>query len=172
MCARRFLGRRYRLEQFRRVAEPLVRVLGGHPLDQAGRGNRKVGAQPANRRQRLAEHRRRNRHRVAARERQPAREHLEEGHPQREDVRAAVNVRFRANLFGRGVGWGAEEPPRVGVYLLPDRLGQAEVGHPHAAIACQEDVVGLDVAVDDSASCGVVESLCHLGRDPQRLLLR
>ena len=44
----------------------------------------------------------------------------------------------------------------------------AEVGHQCAAVV-QQDVLGLDVAVDDALAVGVVEGAGHLARNPHRI---
>ena len=52
-----------------------------------------------------------------------------------------------------------------------DRLGYAEVGDQRVA-ALQEDVLGLDVAVDDLAFVGVVQCFGGLADNPDRILDR
>ena len=51
---------------------------------------------------------------------------------------------------------------------LARRQGDAEVGHQRLAVV-QQDVLGLDVAVDHPVPVGVVERGGHLARDPHRL---
>jgi hypothetical protein len=46
-----------------------------------------------------------------------------------------------------------------------DDLGEAEVGDLRDARARQDDVLGLDVAVDDAARVGVLERVAELRHD-------
>ena len=62
-------------------------------------------------------------------------------------------------LLGRHVLGGAERTRGVRAHL-PDRRGDAEVGEVHA-IALDEDVAGLHVAVDQPAFVGVIERRGH-----------
>ncbi len=92
---------------------------------------------------------------VLAQERPLAGQHFEEDDTQREDVGAGVDLALE-NLLRRHVGRcgrGGSGPGDV------DRLygGDAEVHQVGLARFVQEDVVGLDVAVDDAALVGVVE---------------
>ena len=59
------------------------------------------------------------------------------------------------------------EPPAVRLARQRD----AEVGHHRVAVV-QQDVVGLDVAVDDALPVRVVERVGGLTRDPHRLVHR
>ena len=98
--------------------------------------------------------------RRAALERRPAGDQLVRHHPERIEVHPVVGVRVRRRLLGRHV----DRRPDGGSHLGQgrgvlaavgagggDRLGDAEVGDGGAA-AGEEDVVGLDVAVDDAAA--------------------
>ena len=49
-------------------------------------------------------------------------------------------------------------------------LGQPEVRHPHPAATVEQDIAGLDVAVDDSLGPGSIQALDTLTQDSQRLL--
>ena len=51
---------------------------------------------------------------------------------------------------------------------LAGREGDAEVGDQGLAVV-QQDVLGLDVAVDHAVAVGVVERRGHFGRDPDRV---
>ena len=98
--------------------------------------------------------------RAVAPERSHAREHLEEHRPEGEDVRAVVH-RLAPDLLGRHEAHRPQHHARFrgrgGVSLvsfLDDRrrtrqLGEAEVEDLDPAVVRDEDVVGLEVAVDD-----------------------
>ena len=49
-------------------------------------------------------------------------------------------------------------------------LGQAEIGDFHLAAFVQQDVLGLDIAMDDPFFMGVLQGLANLGDDCQCLL--
>src|SRR5262245_42621957 len=46
-------------------------------------------------------------------------------------------------------------------------MGEAEVEEDHMSFADEADVVGLDVAVDESGAMKGGQSICRLPRDPQ-----
>ena len=60
--------------------------------------------------------------------------------------------------------WVSPAPPHAG-----DGLGDAEVGQD-GAIAVEEDVGRLDVAVDHAAGVGVIEGGADLGDEVDRLV--
>jgi hypothetical protein len=89
----------------------------------------------------------------------PPGEHLVEARPEREDVGAEVD-RLAADLLGRHVAGGPHDELRAGAAdggdprrdvarLRPDPR-DPEVEDLRAAVVRQEDVLGLDVAVDDA----------------------
>ena len=97
-----------------------------------------------------------------------ARDHLVEHRAEGEQVRAAVRG-LAAHLLGRHVVDGAQHRARrrqpgaraelhrdvgVGRGIGLDRAGQAEVQDLHPAVVGQEDVLGLEVAVDDALVVG------------------
>jgi hypothetical protein len=55
------------------------------------------------------------------------------------------------------------------VAAAAERPGDAEVGDEGVAVAGEEQVLGLDVAVDHALLVGVLEGLGRLARDPQRV---
>ena len=52
---------------------------------------------------------------------------------------------------------------------VPEQLGEAEVGDLHAAPLVEQDVLGLDVAMDDAFVVGVLQRVADLRHDRQRL---
>jgi hypothetical protein len=114
----------------------------------------------------LHEHRRG----VAGGERRRAGEHLVAHDAQGVDVAPAVDLALAEGLLGAHVGRGAEhradlrEALGAGVEQRAPR--DAEVGdHRAAALAVEQDVVGLDVAVHDAARVRVGERVGHVGED-------
>ena len=95
--------------------------------------------------------------RVAA-ERPAAGQQLVEDDAQAEDVRAAVDpVPLAPGLLGAHVGGRPGEPGSLAVVLVLQR--QPEVGHAGLPWSVDQDVRGLDVAVDQAPGVGVVQRL-------------
>ena len=96
--------------------------------------------------------------RAVASERAHAREHLVKQRPEREDVRAVIH-RLAPDLLGRHEAHRPQHHarfrgPRALVSFADERrrarqLGEAEVEDLDPAVVRDEDVVGLEVAVDD-----------------------
>ena len=107
--------------------------------------------------------------RRVGRERHRAGDGLDQGEAEGVDVGPAVD-RLALGLLGRGVA-GRAEHRALG--LGPGRLGQgpgqAEVGDAEAAVVAEEEVGGLDVAVDEPAAVGVVEAPGGLEADEEGL---
>ena len=126
-------------------------------------------------------------HRVGGRvafERSLPREHLVEHGAEREDVGALVRG-LAAHLLGRHVGERAEDRARLRVaahrrdvgrtgyvLLLLRQLRQAEVEDLDAAVGRDEEVVGLQVAVDDALFVRGRERLDDLDGVVERLAQR
>ena len=105
-------------------------------------------------------------------ERLAAADHLVGHDAEGVEIRPVVGVRICGCLLGRHVRRGAERHTEggelAGTGTLLDRLGDAEVGHEGMATG-EEDVVGLDVAVDDPLLVGHRERVGHVAQDPHRL---
>ena len=120
---------------------------------------------------RLGEHPGHDRLRGRAGERRVAGQHLVEHHAQRVDVGAGGDLPLAHRLLGPHVVRRAERHAGLGHPVaagLARGQGDAEVGHQRAAVV-QQDVLGLDVAVDHPVPVGVVERRGHLGGDPHRV---
>ena len=71
-------------------------------------------------------------------------------------------VRLAGGLFGGHVGGGPQHLAGHGQIADPfDLLGEAEVGDLGAAVLVQQDVAGLEVAVNDAALVGVGHRFGH-----------
>ena len=88
-------------------------------------------------------------------------------------------VDLPGRLLGRHVAGRAQDLPRgrqvAAATRYPrclDPLGQAEIGHPRAALAVDEDVRGLDVAMDHALPMGIFDGLGHRGHQFRRFLGR
>jgi hypothetical protein len=164
-----------RTAQRRGVGEPARGV-----LLQAARHDRRVGlrdrgAQRAQRRRRLVHDAVEQLAVVAAREGPRAGAHLVHDRAHRPDVRARVGA-LAADLLGRHVRQRAGQVPgglraaeardrRAGRAL---EAREAEIQHLRPPARVQDDVAGLQVAVDDALLVRGLERLRHLERDRAR----
>ena len=99
------------------------------------------------------------------RERRSSGQHLVQHHPQAVDVGALVGG-VAAGLFGAEVGGGPDHGTVLGQFLrVVPHPRHPEVGHLDRAVRRQQDVSGLDVAVDHPASMGHLQSGGHFGGD-------
>ena len=102
-------------------------------------------------------------------ERHPAREHVEEHRAERVDVGAHADL-LAADLLGRDVVHGAQQPAGAAVVDAAELHGEPEVGQVDVALGVEQDVGGLDVAVDEAARVRGVERGGHRGDDRRRAL--
>ena len=98
-------------------------------------------------------------------ERGAAGQHLVQHHPQAVQVGALVGL-VAAGLLGAEVGGGADHGTVFGQLLrvVPDPR-HPEVGYLDRAVRRQQDVAGLDVAMDHPASMGHLQGGGHFGGD-------
>ena len=95
-------------------------------------------------------------------------QHLEEDEARGIHVAAGVGDPA-LHLLGGEVGDGAEDHPvRGGARLRRHRPGEAEVGDLDGAVGAEDDVLGLDVAVDEPGRVGGREGLEHRLEDVER----
>ena len=111
--------------------------------------------------------------RAEAAERQFAGEQFVEDDAERIDVRAMIDGGRLLDLLRGHVVHGAEGRAgggerRVGMFLAHE-LGDAEVGDLHAALRVEQDVLGLDVAVENSFLVRELERLADFRNDGERL---
>mmetsp|Transcript_15838 Transcript_15838/g.42605 ORF Transcript_15838/g.42605 Transcript_15838/m.42605 type:complete len:336 (-) Transcript_15838:99-1106(-) len=105
-----------------------------------------------------------------ANEREISGHHLAEEEPKRPPVHALAVVLLQEHL-GRGEGHGADHgvhaPPLAlfpGVLVLGvELLGKPEVGKLEVAVVCDEDVLGLEVAVHEVVVVDVLDGEGNLG---------
>ena len=129
-----------------------LQILGNRRLDRSRRRRRRADVEVNH----LAE--------ALGHERRPPAQHLEEDHAQRVDVGAVIDLARAAALLGRHVRGRPHHRCRCASRTercwrpCCQQLGDAEVEHLHAArgasrrvVGHQEQVVGLEVAVDDAA---------------------
>ena len=135
-----------------RLAGGLVAVVGllGHRLGDDGveRG-RAVGAGLGDERGRLGDVRVHLRHVGGLVVREALGQRLVEDAAERVDVGAGVH-RLAADLLGGGVVDAAHEQAGLGQGVLGGVLGEAEVGEVDVLLGADQDVGGLDVAVDQA----------------------
>jgi hypothetical protein len=84
---------------------------------------------------------------------------------ERVDVRAPVD-RSACHLLRRSVGRGAERGlPADGWHRLAEPACEAEVAQVHVLVGVEQDVRGLDVAVDEAVGVGGVQGGGDLSAD-------
>ena len=98
--------------------------------------------------------------------------HVEEQRAEGEDVAARDRRGARAGL-GREVAGRAEDHRRAGERALAggglDEPGDAEVSELGAPVVAEQDVLGLDVAVNDAAPVRVGDRVAQLPPDGERV---
>ena len=96
-------------------------------------------------------------------------DHLEQQDAGRVDVGPAVGL-APLDLLGRQVGDRADDHPlRDALAVGLDRSGEAEVGDLDATVVGDQDVLGLDVAVDEAGGVRRREGLEHGVEEDERL---
>src|SRR4051812_21399763 len=164
------------LAEFTRGLETVRWGFPERPLDRAGDAGRNFGPQVLEPRGRLGQIRGENRLGRRARERRRAGKHLVAEDAQRVDVGAVIHG-IAEGLFGRHVPDGAERhagagEPRVrGFSRQRERRRDAEIREDRVSIL-QQDVLGLDVAMDDALIVRVREGIGDLAQYADGLLDR
>ncbi len=93
-------------------------------------------------------------------------EHLVEHHAQAVDVGSAVDAVCHAcDLFWRHVCRGAADGAELSAARRLLVEGQPEVHEDRAAVGRQDDVRGLDIAVDGEPGVCMSQRIGHVGRD-------
>ena len=154
-----------------RVGVAVLEVLVGHAVEDRREPRGDLRAAHLHVGQVLAHVLHRHRDLVLAVERDVAGQHLEQHDAERVDVGLAVDV-VAERLLGRDVVGGPEHAAVGGQALLVERAGDAEVGDLGRALLVDQDVLGLDVAVDDVAGVGGGERARDLDRVGDRLVDR
>ncbi len=172
---RRRLRELERGAQLARVAEPIVRILGQRLGDRFADREGHFGDDVVQRLRLLGEVRGEDGLCRGPVERLLPREHLVADDGERVDVGAGVEVALADQLLGRHVADRADGHPGVGESRAAvrrrrahRRARDAEVGE-HRVPFLEEDVRGLDVAVDDPHAVREPEGVRHLAQDVQRL---
>ena len=161
-----------RRHQFVGGLESVGGALGEAAHDGGVERGREAGALLRHRDRRLGDVRGQRLLRVEAGERRVAGEHLVAHHAHGIDIDPRIHLGIGGGLFRRHVRRGAECDADAGEVVLAgglgDGLGDAEVHH-HGVAAGEEDVLGLDVAMDHAGPVGDGERLGDLGEQPHRL---
>ena len=147
----------------------LVQAATDHPVEHRGQ-RAEDGAQ---RRRVVVQHRRDGVRGRGAGERATAAEGLVQDRSQGEEVCTPIR-REPARLLGREVAHGAHQEARLRVRVggvaavRPRQAGDPEVEDLDPPVRGEEDVVGLQVAVDDGAPVRGLEPVAHLDRELDR----
>ena len=92
---------------------------------------------------------------------------LEKRRAERIEVSAMIEEHLLAgNLFGTGVADGAHQIAGSREVLFRMQMRQPEIGDPQIAMRIDQQVGGLDVAMDDALIVGVFQSLRGLRHQP------
>ncbi len=151
------------------VLVALRRVLGGRALDDQRHRGRDLGPAALDVGEILVDVFHRHPDLAVGVERDLADQHLVEDDAEAVDVGARVGGVAHRLLGGDVVG-GAEDAAGGGHPVLFELAGDAEVGQFRPPLVVDEDVLGLDVAVDHVAGVGDAEAAGDLDRVGDRLL--
>ena len=162
-----------RLGHLTRRRESVRRRAGQRALHDVVHFGRHLRPRHANGRRRGAESLRHDRLRRRPRERRLTAKHFVQHASQRVDVASGIELALTCRLLRAHVRGGAHGEPGLGQRLLArERAGHPEVRDERVAVTGEQDVLGLDVAVQDVVLVGVLEGLCRFAPDPEGVFER
>ena len=99
--------------------------------------------------------------------------HLVEDGSEGEDIGPEVQ-HFTFGLLGRHISSSAYDPARfsdrkrgpgrgLAAFVGVDSPGEAEIEHLHLSVMCDDQVTGLEIAVEDARGMSFGERICCLG---------
>src|ERR1035441_8175260 len=102
---------------------------------------------------------------------QAPRDQLVGDDPKRVQIGAWAGL-LAARLLRSKIGGGAEHGADLGDARLLSRLGDAEIGQLDLALTGAQQIAGLDIAMDDAVTVGVVQTFAGLLDDRDGLVHR
>src|SRR6185503_11813406 len=149
------------------VTETRLPVLLQALLDDLAQRLRRARLELGERRVCLRDVLRRQRLEAVRLERQSAREHVIAKHTDRIEIAAAVDIELAGRLFRRHVMRRPEGARRIGTHRIEGTKERySKIGeHGTAARTLEEDVLGLEIAVNDAVLMRGVQRLRQIAED-------